>query len=152
MAKATSNKTGLAKQVTKQQFVELSANTSPDDQTAMQALFEAAKNVDTDELTQVAGNDYMELEEGNTYIFICKGIVKGALPSKDPRKNGDLVDAVSLIKEDLTETINADVVMVSTVRRQGEAGKTYPCMIKVFVKGMKKSQSGEYKDLDMWFF
>ena len=143
---ATEQTTAVATVITKHQFAEIAANTSDDDLDGRAAMFAAAKQVNTKELKKVAGDDYLELEEGETYVFICRGILVDALPSK--RETGKLVNAVSLENEEGTMLINADTVLVSTVSRMKL--EEFPCMLQIHVKGMKKSGLGSYKDLDIY--
>lgn len=151
MAKATSKKTtDIAKQISKSQFAELAATVSPDDLDGVRDMFKAAKMVNVSELKKIAGDDYAELLDGETYVFICQGILGNALPSKsDPNK---LVSAVSLMTEDGANVINADRVLVSTIERETISGTEWPKMIMIHVKGLKKSAKGDYKDLEIFLY
>lgn len=144
--KKTATTTEVANYVSKSEFAQVAATTSDDDSEGMKKLFAVAKNVNTKELDKIAGDDYFEFEEGETYVLMCRGILKDALPSK--RNAGEFVDAVSLQTEDGIQTINADRVLISTVSRM--ASDSFPCLIMVHCKGKKKSAAGEYKDLDIW--
>jgi hypothetical protein len=138
--------TEVSTQVTKAQFAEIAAQTADDDSEAMSKLFAVAKQVNTKELEKIAGDDYFTFEEGETYVLMCRGILKDALPSK--KTAGLMVDAVSLQTEDGIQTINADKVLVSTISRMPEG--SFPCLIMVHCKGMKRGAAGEYKDLEIW--
>lgn len=139
--------TGVQKVVTKQEFVELVAITNPSNVQDMHKLFDTASLVPMDQMTKVAGDDYLNFEEGETVLLICHGIIEGALPSKvDATK---MTDAVSFEDRDGSQTINADAVCISTVKKLIAQGRTFPMMMCIFCRGEKKSPKGTYKDLEI---
>jgi hypothetical protein len=133
--------------VSKDAFAQLAASTNPDNHVDMERLFDAAALVPVKEMTKVAGDAYLEFEAGEMVILLCMGIAKDALPSKT--EQGKTVDAVSFRNRDNNELINADAVMVSTVKRLKEQGRTFPMFMNVYCKGEKKSSKGTYKDLEI---
>lgn len=153
MAKPVSKE--VAKQITKTEFVEIVKQSAQSQD--MRCVYAAAIHVDNKEL-EVLTSEYKELEDGETYIFKAVSIAEGALPSKDASKPaGTMVDAVNLMEWDEASQsekpcINADAVMVSTVKRLAERDGGLPCMIKVYVEGEKKSAKGNYKDLKIFKF
>ncbi len=139
--------TGVQKVVTKAEFVELASKANPLNQNDMRVLFDTANLVPMDQMTKVAGDDYLNFEEGETVMLICHGIIEGALPSKvDPTK---MTDAVSFEDREGSQTINADAVCVSTVKKLIAQGRTFPMMMCIFCKGEKRSPKGTYKDLEI---
>jgi hypothetical protein len=116
-------------------------------------LMQMAKHVDNEELTKVGGAAYAELEDGETYMFIYNGIVPNAMKSmKEGATDTDFVDAVNLTNEQGEETVNADIVMLSTARKLDAQGKKPPYLIKVFVDGMKGDKGRQYKNLQIWSY
>jgi len=116
-------------------------------------LMQMAKQVDNAELIKVGGSAYAELEEGETYIFIYNGIIPNAMKSlKAGATDDDFVDAVSLTNEAGEETINADVVLLSTCKKLDAMGKKPPYLLKIFVDGMKGEKGRQYKNLQIWSY
>lgn len=139
--------TQVATTVSKDAFVQLAATTNPENHVDMERLFDAAALVPVKEMTKVAGDAYLEFEEGEMTILLCMGIAKDALPSKT--EQGKMVDAVSFRNRENNELINADTVMVSTVKRLQEQGRTFPMFMNVYCRGEKRSAKGTYKDLEI---
>jgi hypothetical protein len=139
--------TQVANTVSKDAFVQLAASTNPDNHVDMERLFDAAALVPVKEMTKVAGDAYLEFEAGEMIILLCMGIAKDAMPSK--KEVGTMVDAVSFRNRENNELINADAVMVSTVKRLQEQGRTFPMFMNIYCKGEKKSAKGTYKDLEI---
>lgn len=142
--------TAVAKTVTLNEVATIAGNTDFNNPQDLAGLMNAAKFVENSELQMLTGS-YQELKDGETYIFVVTGIVEKAMKSlKEGATDDDLVDAVGLINEAQEETINVDVVMVSTVRKLIGRGMTPPFLIKVFVDGQKGSKGREYKNLQIW--
>jgi hypothetical protein len=136
-----------------QTVAELTAGIDSNNIAEVKNLMQMAKHVDNSELTKIGGAAYAELEDGETYIFIYNGIVPNAMKSlKAGATDDDFVDAVSLTNEAGEETINADVVLLSTARKLDATGKKSPYLIKIFVDGMKGEKGRQYKNLQIWSY
>ena len=148
MGKQTS--TQVQKVVSKSEFVELAQGADHSNAEEVKALYHMATQVDNAELEQIAGADYLELKDGETYILQVLGIDEGAM--RDLLDDTKFNDAVVLrnLEEAGGEQINADVVMVSTIKKIKERGVTFPFTIKVFVDGKKGAKGREYKNLQIW--
>lgn len=109
----------------------------------IKVLIEKAKFIPLDQLEELTGS-YAQLEDGETYIFFCKGIAKDAM--KSLKDGEDFNDAVELINEEGNDVINADIVLLSTVRKLEANGKL-PCFIRIYVDGKKGAKGAEYKNL-----
>ncbi len=137
--------------VSLQQIAELSAGVNPSNPEELKNLMQMAKQVPQNELVMVAGAPYLEFEPEETVMVIYTGIIKGAMKSlKEGATDADVTDAVGLINEDGLETINADVVMLSTARKLDAMGFVPPYLLRVYCAGMKGTKGREYKDLQIF--
>lgn len=128
-------------------FNQSVAETNIENNEQIAVLLQRAKFVPTEELT-LATTSYQKLENEETYIFFVKGIAEKCIKSMsaNPTPGEEYTDAVELINEKGEDVINADVVMLSTVRKFKAAGKL-PCMVQVYVDGEKGVKGATYKNL-----
>ena len=139
----------LATVVTKETFVELVNSSDLNNPEEMKGLHVSAMLVKNEELEQIAGNDFIDLKDGETYILLVTGIDKQALTDlADETKTKDCVNLTNL--ENGKEHISGDVVMVSTINKMQARGTEFPFTIKVYVDGEKKGKNGKYKNLQIW--
>ena len=143
--------TAVAKLVNLQEIAELSNGIDHNNPDEVINLMRMAKNVDNKELVMVAGAPYLEFEPEETVMVIFTGMAIGAMKSlKEGATDEDVTDAVNLINEDGLETINADVVMLSTCRKFEAQGFKPPILLKVYCSGKKGTKGREYKDLQIF--
>ena len=140
--------TGVA--VTKTQFLESMGNIDITDFSQIGEMLKLAKNVDYKELQQVSGG-YFEFKDQCTYVLFCSGMTD-IEPLEDTRQEKlnerGMCDAVELVDEHGNSYVNADVVMISTVKRLA-AKNMVPCLLHVFCNGTKGETKKKYKNLEI---
>jgi hypothetical protein len=117
----------------------INANSNTD----ISAAFAAAKNVSVNDMIAETGQ-YMKFETGESYMLLVVGLTE----MEDTINNTGMIEVADLITESGDRVINADVVMVSTVRKL-IAKNVVPCVVYVFAKGTAGKAGAQYKDLDI---
>lgn len=111
--------------------------------TDVSTAFAAAKTISVDDMIVETGN-YLKLETGESYLLLVKGLTE----MEDTINNTGMIEVADLMTEEGDACINADVVMVSTVKRLIAKG-VVPCIVYVFVKGTSGKAGAQYKALDI---
>jgi len=109
------------------------------------ALTQAMANVPTAGNFTLETSNYIKLEEGHTYDFVCNGLTDGTdFNDRDKEvENG----AVSLIVNGL-EMRNQDAALLGTVKQMIANGRTFPRLLRVYVEGKRQNAKGkEYQGM-----
>lgn len=106
-------------------------------------------NIPSGEFEMVSGN-YLKFEVGQTYNVVCLGLIDATDFNDKTRIVPE--GAASLVTSNGVEVVNQDVVMMSTVKKLKEQGKTFPCILRIYNNGVRQNAKGkEYADLQIGY-
>jgi hypothetical protein len=104
------------------------------------------ENIDERMLTPLSGAQYLTFDKTGTFNFMFTGMDK--MTSEDQR-TGEVkeVDAVKLLDKQGVEYINANTILVNSLKKVLQV----PCYVRVEYTGDVKAKSGgKYKDLKVF--
>lgn len=91
-------------------------------------------------------SNYLKLEPGETYNFVCRGLTDGT-DFNDKEKDVEN-GAVEIVYNGLTMK-NQDAALLGTVKRMIQQGRALPCLLRVYVETEKRKNARGQEYLGM---